>query len=625
MQISNQRYIYATKATSDAIWDWNLITGSLYWGEGFQTIFGYTIAELKNDITSWTDYLHPDDSGRVIKKIYDTINGTEDNWFDEYRFKNAQGEYVYATDVGFVIRDDQGRAIRMVGAMQDVTRKKREELRLRLLESVVTNTTDGVLITEAEPFDEPGPRILYVNEAFTKMTGYTADELIGKTPRVLQGPKSDMDELKRLSKSLRNWEHCEVTTINYKKSGEEFWINFSVSPVADEKGWYTHWVAIERDVTRQKHEELQRLKLSEAVAEAFKERNTILESIGDAFFAVDENWVVSYWNNMAEKVLLTPKEKILNKHLWDVFSGSVGSVSYKKYHEAIRTSQSVHFEDYHPPVNRWYEISAYPSGKGLSVYFKDITGRKLSELRLKQLNDDLKKQTRELAVSNAELEQFAYIASHDLQEPLRMVTSFLTQLEKKYSPVVDDKGRKYIYFAVDGAKRMRQIILDLLEFSRVGRTEEHMEDIDINMLIDETIQLYRKKITETRAKVTFKNLPVIHACKAPLRQVFQNLISNSLKYCKAHEAPAINITSTDEGLYWHFAVHDNGIGISEEYFDKIFIIFKRLHNKDEYSGTGMGLALTKKIVENMGGRIWLESEEGKGSTFYFTILKNILL
>jgi signal transduction histidine kinase len=241
--------------------------------------------------------------------------------------------------------------------------------------------------------------------------------------------------------------------------------------------------------------------------------------------------------------------------------------------------------------------------------------------QLNKLNNELQNQTQILSISNAELEQFAYVASHDLQEPLRMVTSFLTQLEKKYGDVVDDKGRQYIHFAVDGAKRMRQIILDLLDFSRVGRTEDDLEEIDFNKLINEILALYRRQIEEEKARITFENLPTFQTYKTPIRQVFQNLVSNSLKYSKTSIAPVISISCKETKTHFQFLVKDNGIGIAPEYFDKIFIIFQRLHNKDEYSGTGMGLAIAKKIIENLGGKIWVESEEGKGSTFYFTLLK----
>ena len=359
-----------------------------------------------------------------------------------------------------------------------------------------------------------------------------------------------------------------------------------------------------------------------AAMQNLREKNTILESIGDAFFAVDKNWVVNYWNSMATRVLFKSKEEMLGNNLWDVFKDAANSVSYKNYHRAVATKQAVHFEDYYAPLKKWYEVSAYPAENGLSVYFKDITERKEAMIQLRILNDSLQRQTRELAISNAELEQFAYVASHDLQEPLRMVTSFLTQLEKKYGNTIDDKGKQYIHFAVDGAKRMRQIILDLLEFSRVGRTEDLIEQVDSNKIVYDVLALFRKKIEEKNARIIFNNLPVIYTHKVPLREVFQNLIGNALKYQERGKTPLIYIGCEEHEKHFLFSVKDNGIGIDNEYFDKIFIIFQRLHNKEEYSGTGMGLALTKKILENQGGKIWLESEEGEGSTFYFTIIKH---
>jgi light-regulated signal transduction histidine kinase (bacteriophytochrome) len=202
-----------------------------------------------------------------------------------------------------------------------------------------------------------------------------------------------------------------------------------------------------------------------------------------------------------------------------------------------------------------------------------------------------------------------------------MVSSFLGLIEKRYSDVIDEKGKKYIHYALDGAKRMRQIILDLLEISRLGRIEEDKNLIDLNDIAREVFSLCRKQIKETKAIVSFENLPSLVIYKTPLRQVFQNLVSNALKYHKKGEPPVISIAALETETDWQFRVKDNGIGIAEEYFDKIFILFQRLHNRDEYTGTGIGLAICKKTIENFGGKIWLESEENRGSTFYFTVPK----
>lgn len=279
-------------------------------------------------------------------------------------------------------------------------------------------------------------------------------------------------------------------------------------------------------------------------------------------------------------------------------------------------------------VKRYFAASVFPivvanEAIGICISTIDITTQKNALEKLEAANEDLQKKTKELEYSNTELEQFAYVASHDLQEPLRMVTSFMGQLEKKYGDVLDEKGKKYIYFATDGAKRMRQLILDLLEFSRVGRTEESFEEVDFNDLINEVLPLYRKNIEEFKAKVYIDQLPTMLVYKTPVRQIFQNLVGNALKYHREGVAPVIRIASTETPTAFEFSVKDNGIGIDPEYFNQIFIIFKRLHNRDQYPGTGMGLAITKKIVENMGGRIWVDSREGEGSVFHFTIPKHI--
>ena len=369
-----------------------------------------------------------------------------------------------------------------------------------------------------------------------------------------------------------------------------------------------------QDIDSRKKAQLEVLKI-------YEEKNIILESIGDAFFAVDNNWVVTYWNKEAEKLIGFAKNDIVGHNFWEIFSFRLDSESYRMYHQAKQTNEVVHFEDYYDPKNKWYEVSAYPSANGLAVYFRDITERKLTWIQLNALNETLHKNARELATSNAELEQFAYVASHDLQEPLRMVTSFLTQIEKKYGNILDEKGKKYIYFAVDGAKRMRRIILDLLEFSRVGRLESKLETVDVQELLTDVTALCQKQVEETNGKVSFISLPVISTYKIPLRQIFQNLLSNALKYHTPGVAPEIIISSLEREDEWEFSVSDNGIAIEKEYFEKIFVIFQRLHNKDEYVGTGMGLAICKKIVETMGGKIWLQSAIGKGSTFFFTIKK----
>ncbi|WP_339649140.1 PAS domain S-box protein [uncultured Salegentibacter sp.] len=259
--------------------------------------------------------------------------------------------------------------------------------------------------------------------------------------------------------------------------------------------------------------------------------------------------------------------------------------------------------------------------KGLVGISRNITEIKQKEEALELLNRELKKHTEELALSNKELEQFAYIASHDLQEPLRMVTSFLTQLKKKYSDQLDEKAQQYIYFAHDGATRMRQIILDLLEYSRVGRGEYQVVEVNTKDLVSEVLLLQKRCIEAQNAEIKLGELPDLKVEELPLKQLFSNLIGNALKYHSKDRRPVIEISAEEKDVYWEFKINDNGIGIEEEFKEKIFVIFQRLHHRDEYEGTGIGLAICKKIVDHFGGEIWVESAYGKGSSFYFTIPK----
>jgi signal transduction histidine kinase len=248
----------------------------------------------------------------------------------------------------------------------------------------------------------------------------------------------------------------------------------------------------------------------------------------------------------------------------------------------------------------------------------------LQEL-LNEKNQELEKSLTLVKETNNDLEQFAYIASHDMQEPLRTITGFLYKIEERYNPLLDERGKKYMHIAVDGATRMKRIIQDLLEYSRTSRESLNIELIDVNEIVKDVVKLHQKIIEEKNATLTYRNLPVINSAKAPVLQLFANLVNNALKYAKADIAPVIEISCSETKTHWHFSVKDNGIGIAPEFHNKLFILFQRLHNSDEYSGTGIGLAICKKIAYRLGGDIKIESKENNGATFLFTIKKEINL
>jgi PAS domain S-box-containing protein len=259
--------------------------------------------------------------------------------------------------------------------------------------------------------------------------------------------------------------------------------------------------------------------------------------------------------------------------------------------------------------------------------FTDFTALKKAEEKIRRLNKDLERRivqlsalNRELERSNRDLEQFAYVASHDLQEPLRMISSFTQLLEQRYKGKLDESADEFTKFAVEGANRMQRMINDLLSYSRLSTRGQPFEPVNSGEILAQVHANLLPLIEENQALLTHESLPEITADASQMLQLFQNLIGNAIKF-RGKEPPRVHVFSESREEEWMFGVRDNGIGIAKEYFDRIFVIFQRLHSKEEYPGTGIGLAICKKIVERHGGQIWVESEPGKGSTFFFTIPK----
>jgi signal transduction histidine kinase len=243
----------------------------------------------------------------------------------------------------------------------------------------------------------------------------------------------------------------------------------------------------------------------------------------------------------------------------------------------------------------------------------------LQEVEIRRATEEkLQNAMLQLSRSNKELEQFAYVASHDLQEPLRMVSSYVQLLAERYRDQLDDKAQKFIHYAVDGANRMQVLIQDLLGFSRVSTRGLAFAPVDCNCIVEEACENLQTSIGVAGAVITSDKLPVVIGDKVQLVQIFQNLFTNSIKFC-VNRPPTIHVRAESSDGKWLFSVQDNGIGIDKKYADKIFVIFQRLHTREEYPGTGIGLALCKRIVERHGGEIWFESEEGRGTAFYFTL------
>lgn len=366
-----------------------------------------------------------------------------------------------------------------------------------------------------------------------------------------------------------------------------------------------------------------------------RDKEALINSTNDSMWTVSKDFKLIAANNAfvdalrnAIGVTIKPGDNLL---LNEYFSNEFISLWERLYKRAL-TGEIYHEEVYFPPIKnipeKWMDIGFNPiynekEQTGIACYARNITETKKHEKELMELNGEIKRKVEELAISNKELEQFAYIASHDLQEPLRMITSFLTQLEKKYKDKLDEKAKQYIYFAVDGATRMRKIILDLLEYSRVDKHNYKIEPVSLEDLLQEIKILNQNTIEEKKAEIHSKNLPTIFCSRTSILQVLQNLIGNALKYQEKNTIPLIEVSANETETFWEIIVSDNGIGIDSEFFEKIFVLFQRLHSREDYSGSGIGLAICKKIIENHQGKLWVESDPGKGSRFHFTISKKI--
>ena len=234
-------------------------------------------------------------------------------------------------------------------------------------------------------------------------------------------------------------------------------------------------------------------------------------------------------------------------------------------------------------------------------------------------NEEKAKRAVELENANKDLEQFAFVASHDLQEPLRMISSFTQLLERKYKDKLDQDANDYIHFVVDGSTRMQNLLVNLLEFSRVSTRAKVFEKVNVKTLVEEIVSHLSQLIANNNAVITWEELPIIHADESQILRVFQNLIENAIKFKKKTEFPKIHTSCTKQNNMFQFSVTDNGIGIEKQYHDTVFIIFQRLHSGKDYPGTGIGLSICKRIIERHNGTIWFESTPHEGTTFYFTI------
>jgi PAS domain S-box-containing protein len=463
-----------------------------------------------------------------------------------------------------------------------------------------------------------GGEIVLLNVQAEKQFGYKRDELLGQQVKNIIpdgfAERLIADGTRTAADALAQQIGTGIELSGRRKDGSEFPIEIMLSPLENSEGILV--TAAIRDITERK-------RVEETLRQSEERSRLIVSNAKDyAILMLDPGGNIVNWNEGAERMKGYRAEEIIGQHFSrfhsaeDISNGIPGL----ELEEAARVGRCEN-EGWRIRKNgsRLFAsvaITALRDEKGMLRGFgkitRDITERKKSE-------EHLVKTMEELSQSNDELQQFAYVASHDLQEPLRMVASYTQLLAKRYKGQLDADADEFIDFAVDGCNRMQALIQDLLAYSRSGSTGKAVRKISSENALSQALTNLHATIEESGAIVTHDALPSIITDDTQLALIFQNLVGNGIKY-RGIEAPHVHVSATKNGgKEWIFSVRDNGLGIEPQYFERIFILFQRLHGRQEFKGTGIGLAICKKIVERLGGRIWVESQPEEGSTFYFSL------
>ncbi len=609
----------ASKLAQVGSWEIDVLKGTVFWSDITREIREVPDSfepTLKKGIGG---FVKGHDRDTISEKVKQCIeDGTP--WDEELQIITEKGNLKWIRTIGEATFAE-GKCIKIYGSFQDIHTKKTNELELKK----TLNEKNNILESIGDAFLSVDRKwtVTYWNKEAENILRKNRKQTLGKNLWKVFSKTQHSKFYAEYSKAMETQKIVHFEEYNHTTKQ---WLEVSVYPSENGLSVYMKDISL-------------RVESEEQVRLSNERFEKVSEATNDAIWDWDILNKKTHWGKGYKTIFgYDPVKHPPTLETWT-------SRIHPEDKERVLASMNVLLED--KEASNWQHEYRYRKESGEYAFvidrgvairnekgqtvrmvgaLSDITHRKESEESLIRLNKELEIQTKELAISNEELEQFAFVTSHDLQEPLRMITSFLNQLQRKYEDKLDDKAQRYIHFAVDGAQRMRQIILDLLEFSRAGRLDEFSsaELIDLNDLIDEVKILHRKKIVETKANIKHDKLPSILGERTPLLQVFQNIISNGIKYQRDGITPKVTIRAEEQNDHWLFHVEDNGIGISDEYFDQIFIVFQRLHAREEYSGTGIGLSIVKKIIERMDGKIWVTSEIGKGTAFHFTIPKNDL-
>ena len=568
------------------------------------------------------DIIHPEDIAIAVSAMQEAIEKGSMDHPREMRCISKYGEVFWVDFLGIRLSFDDEPFLAM-GIARDITDRKQAEERLRESEMhyrlLAENTSDIIWTMNMSQ------QYTYISPSITKALGYSVEEAMPLSLQQVLTPASyevaqtafntviktvNTYRKKTSAKNVRQRGSSRSQTLElelYHKDGSTVWTETTLNVLSDDKNQPIGIVGVTRDISA-------RMKAEEYRREAEQRYQAIYDNPLQMIYIHDELGRFIEANKCGLNLLGYTQEDLGKVSFADIIHpedlpralASIYSMDETIELRLITSSGETIWTDTFGVLVTDTEDKI----RGLGIA-RDITDRKRAE-------EQLRKRSEALERSNKDLEQFAYVASHDLQEPLRMIGSYVQLLAQRYKGKLDADADDFIGYAVDGANRMQKIIIDLLAYSRVGTHGNPFEPVDSEFVLLQTLKNLQIAIEETNAVITYDPLPTVIADTTQLSQLFQNLIGNAIRF-RSQQQPQIHISAKQNEYEWIFSVRDNGMGIDQQYSERIFVIFQRLHDRAEYPGTGIGLAICKRIVERHSGQIWVESEEGQGSVFYFTI------
>ncbi|MDS0475883.1 PAS domain-containing protein [Natrinema sp. 1APR25-10V2] len=604
----------ATEAGAVGTWELNVQNDEMFVGPSFAQTFDIDpdVAQRGVSLDRFVDAIHEDDRERVVAEIEDAVEACGE-YESEYRVWNADGELRWVVARGRVECDDDGEALTFPGALTDITARKRAELERRRnqeqLETLFEILPAGVVVADADG------RLIEANDTAKEIWGgdvFDADSIAEYEQYAMWWADSGepvAPEETTMSRVLDGEEVRDPNVFEIEaEDGDRRIIRVEGMPVRNADGNVTRGVITITDITERKARERKLRERERRLEESERRYRTLVENFPEGAVGLfDENLEYTVvGGQLLDELGIGPDERI-GHSVGDLHSSELVDEIEPYFAAALEgESNSFELERY----DRYLYAHTLPVRNGDGEIFagmvvvQDVTERREYQRKLEE--------------SNERLEQFAYAASHDLQEPLRMVTSYLKLLESRYGDAFDDDGEEFLDYAVDGAERMRQMIDALLEYSRIETRGDPFEPTDLNAVVDDVLADLQFQVEETTAEIAIEDLPRVEADANQLRQVFQNLLGNAITY-SGDEPPRIHVSADRRDGEHVISVADEGIGIDPDDQERVFTIFDRLHSREEYDGMGIGLALCERIVERHGGEIWVESEPGDGSTFSFTL------